>query len=59
LQIVNTYNVDQLKWALDSLGEWAKIWQLPVADNKCYTLQTGTVSVSRQLCINGVFCRPQ
>ena len=51
--IVDTCDVDRLQCALDSLAEWAEMWQLPISICKCCTMRFGNDS----LCINSsIFC---
>ena len=53
VEIVDTCNIDRLQGALDSLGEWAETWQLPIAVDKCCILNIGNASLCRPMCING------
>ena len=53
VEIVDTCNIDRLQGALDSLGEWAETWQLPIAVDKCCILNTGNAALCRPMCING------
>jgi len=41
-EIVDTCSIDQLQCDLDSLNEWAVMWQLPISVNKCYILHIGS-----------------
>jgi len=50
--VVDTCDVDRLQCALDSLAEWAEIWQLPISISKCCTMHFGSDSLCRPLCIN-------
>jgi len=50
--IVDTCDVDRLQCALDSLAEWAEMWQLPISISKCCTVHFGNDSLCRPLCIN-------
>ena len=51
-KIVDICDVELLQRALDSLAEWAEIWQLPISVSKCCTLHIND-SLCRPLCING------
>ena len=51
-EIVDTCSIDQLQYALDSLAEWAEMWQLPIAVSKCCTLHIGNDTLCRPMCIN-------
>ena len=40
-EIVDFCDVEMLQRALDSLAEWAALWQLEIAINKCFVLNMG------------------
>jgi len=44
MQIVSSCDTAKLQYALDSVTEWAKAWQLTVSINKCCLLSTGRMS---------------
>jgi len=44
MQIVNSCDTAKLQYALDSVTEWAKAWQLTVSINKCCLLSIGRMS---------------
>ena len=50
--IVDTCDVDRLQCALDSLAEWAEMWQLPISISNCCTMHFGNDTLCRPLCIN-------
>jgi len=43
--IVDNCDVDRLQCALDSLAEWAEMWQLPISISKCCTMHFGNDSL--------------
>jgi len=40
-EIIDIRDVEKLQRALDLLVKWAELWQLKIAINKCFTLNTG------------------
>jgi len=51
-KIVDICDVELLQRALDSLADWAEIWQLLISVSKCCTVHIN-YSLCRPLCING------
>ena len=54
VQIVNELNVVQLQPAIDALVRWSTDWQLSISINKCSVLNTGRVTFSSCLNIDGI-----